>query len=712
MEKRIVNSIISRIIKKQASSGTMEIHEIPRKGENGKELIVFAEIEVSDKDNETIISMICEELENQFFNAPSQNDEYAFENALAKANIRVKDTLLSKPKNWLLRMHIAAVALCKDEIHIAPVGNVHAFLVHNQKISDVLKSASQIPSPNPVKLFTNIVSGKLGIGNAVVLANESVLDYLSEERIRKSAHEYEINQAMEKIFELLSRAPLNKKFGISIIKREYKTEEIKTMLPILSDERIADIDENQEIEKFELKNSFNARAKISKIAEKTKPYAQKALTITLSIILKILEQLQKFLANLMPIASKIAVLALTLWKNSKARSYYAEKIKERFRGAILIVKSVNPKKLGKRGIAGTAIFFLVVVFGISISFKAQEKGATNEQVNITVNVQEIQSKISQAEASLIYENKLRALILISEAETKLAELLEKYPKKENEYSGLKPKIEDLKNRSEKKKNLDPLSSFAAIIPSPVRSNETGLLAAENGILFFDGVQEKISNIDSERGLILTIPFENQGIESFSAAISLGENEIAAIKKETVLIIDVKEETIKKQRFEYDASISAKFAGYSGNIYTFDASSNKITRYRRAGSGFTTAQNWLTQEYELSTMSDIAVDGFVYLIDSAGNIHVFLSGKFNKRIPWPLPDFPKENIRLYTNDSIGNFYVLDPKNSRVVRMAKNGDFINQLYSKEFENGSDLAVDKGEKNLYVLSLDKIYKIDLSK
>jgi len=98
MKKIPTNLVKHYIIKKQTSSGYIEIFEIENEKYKQKKMIFFAEIEASDRDNEKIVKILKEELSEQFFNAPAQTDEYSFENALAKANIKIKDILLSKPK--------------------------------------------------------------------------------------------------------------------------------------------------------------------------------------------------------------------------------------------------------------------------------------------------------------------------------------------------------------------------------------------------------------------------------------------------------------------------------------------------------------------------------------------------------------------------------------------------------------------------------------
>ena len=89
MDKKLTNYFAYNVIKRQAASGSISIFELSQKENPKKRLIFFIEIEASDKDNETITDFLADELEKQFFNAPTQNLEYGFENALAKANIKV-----------------------------------------------------------------------------------------------------------------------------------------------------------------------------------------------------------------------------------------------------------------------------------------------------------------------------------------------------------------------------------------------------------------------------------------------------------------------------------------------------------------------------------------------------------------------------------------------------------------------------------------------
>ena len=85
----------SHVIRQSGSPGSLHVFELSHERARDKKLLLLAEIEVSDKDNEKIIEDIAREIEQQFFNAPTKETEYAFENALVEQfkNLTLGDPL-------------------------------------------------------------------------------------------------------------------------------------------------------------------------------------------------------------------------------------------------------------------------------------------------------------------------------------------------------------------------------------------------------------------------------------------------------------------------------------------------------------------------------------------------------------------------------------------------------------------------------------------
>jgi len=723
MASKLSNLFAQNIIKRQASGGSIRIVESIDENEENKRLVIMVEIEASDKDNETIINLLVEELERQFFNAPTQTLEYAFENALSKANVKVKDILLSKPRNWLNKIHAAVLAIDGEEIHMASVGQMHAFLIHQDKVADVLNDSSS-PGPalssargslNPVKLFSAIVSGQLTEGNSIVVTNESVLDYLSNERIRKSAKEFSPIETVARLSELLEKAPPIKQFSILAIKRMRAPKEASEAGDQVEQAQITKEEIVEQYLRPEQEQEFEqGGTDFKKYAENFLKILikllQKGISVILAFISLGLEKLQIFFKRLIPKIAKIPEIVLALWKNRSARDYHWSKVKEKMGNKITNSQtkiSTMPRKK-KLVIGATAL--LVAVFMVGITIRAQEKKTEITETAHSESVNSIEQKISEAEAALIYENKDRAKQVLGEAHSLIDDIEKKLPQNSEEYEKLRQRIIELQNKSEKKVVLRGISPIVTIIPPPLSKSASQLLLAGGEEFYVDGVGQRIARVDTQKKLLINLPFDSNTLESFNTAVALGNDALVAIATNTVLLIDIKNETIDKERFEFNPAASLPFTSYGRNLYTISLEKNDIIRYQKATRGFTPAQNWLVEDYDMSNMVDIAIDGFVYTLANNGDIHVFLRGRFNKVIPWPVEDKPRENIKFFTTENGDYFYILDPQNQRIVRETKAGELVQQLIAPEFEKATNLIINEKESNILVLAEDKIYQIPI--
>lgn len=719
MKSRPSTIVSTEVLRQSGAPGSLAVFELSHERARDLKLVILVEIEVSDKDNEIIIEDIVREIEHQFFNSPAAEVEYAFENALAKANLRVKDTLLGKPKNWLKGMHIAVLALSGEEVHLASVGLAHAFLVRNEKIVDVLKSPEGTAAPNPVKLFTNIVSGALAQGTAMVLTNESVLDYLSVERIRKCAQEFDAPEALAALTELLARAPSHKQFALAVISRS----ESAASAPVASGraarreeapqeaaedaERVAEEPDPQE-EYGPRVPRFESGSRIAEAASAAaRALAMALLTFILAGLAKLLEALQRAVKRSIPAIAAFARTLAASARNKDTRSYAWQRIQNAALGA---TRTLIRGQSRKRQMAGLAVIALVLVFAGSIVARALRQNQESQIAEFQGRIAGVEQKVSEAEASLIYGNKIKSQALLAEVQTLVADLEREFPDEEERYQAIRDATEALVDKSEKKQHASDIAVAATIIPSPISAKESGLFALGGTIYFYDGIQEKIASLDAENALLLSLPLADQDTQSFNAALPLEGDQIAVLAPDAALIVDTGTETVVRTQFPFAPESAKPFAAYQGNLYTWSAETNQIVRYRRAGSGFTAPGNWLTGEYELATMRSIAVDGFVYLLDSQGTIHVFLRGSLNKTIPWAPRELPGDSARIYTAETADVLYVLDPAYNRIVLISKEGELATQLTNPLLADVTDLAIGADEKTLYALAGDKIYRIGI--
>lgn len=697
-----------------ASGGSLYIATLEAEDSQKGNLVFFIEIQTSDKDNDRIIALLERELEKQYFYAPTESVEFSFENALAKANMAVKDILLSKPKNWLTKIHVLALALSDEEVHLSSVGAVTAFLTHQERIVDILTGANDAaPLPNPVKLFSNIVSGRLIPGDAITITNEAVLDYLSVERIRKITQEHDPRVALEKLFELLSQAPASKQFGLAVSKRVMRKSEATEPEP--TKQKTSVLDEYFEPHDEEDNATFvheSGRNALATAGELARSWGSLLVAGILRGASATLEWLEQSAGVLLPKLARLGGLIAGLWRNRKARDYHLSHLKTAFKKrATAIPHSFKQLPRGRKTIA-LVVIGLALVFVASVSIRARQQASETAEQSYQALVSEIEIKRDQAQATLIYQEETRAREIISEALGLLAQLPQKNSEQEARHVALKNELDTLLDRSQKKKPLKDLVALATVIPAPLSPNQAGLLSLGEQVFFYDGVGERISLLNTKQGLLLTLPLENQGMESFNTAIALQGSLIAAINQETVLFVDTARETVRKERFSFDPATVTPFASYARNLYTVSKTQNEIIRYREAGRGFTGAQEWLSEDYTLSGMVDIAVDGAIYTLHENGDIHVFLNGAPSAVLPFPLPDDPPGvGVSFYTNENIDTIYILDPAKKRILKMSKQGELEIQLLAEEFASASDMATSNEKTELYVLAGDKIYRIPVT-
>ena len=722
MEKQYINHSAQTIVKRQGgSSGTLRILEFKDPAAPEKSLIFFIEIETSDKENERIVRILAEELKDQFFNAPTDSVEFAFENALSRANIAIKDTLLIKPRNWLNKIHAAILAGKDQEVHLSSVGSMHAFLVHRDQIVDILDGDGKGSAvrtadrglagrtPNPVKLFSNITSGRLLPNDALVMINESVLDYLSPERIRKTAQDFQPAAAANKFYELLSAAPANKQFGAVIIKRLPTKEEVDQR----EEQAQEKLQKDAAIEKYlkpKVATSLESkRTSLKKAAsawlEVLAKYGQIGLSLALNLLSKFLEKAQLNLAALLPLLSRLPSFAKTFVRDPEARRYHGAKIKQSLifkKQAFLNYFLALPWR--QKRVLATIVGLIIILTG-SIGIRIYNKNQNEKKAALTKELAGIAQQIDQTEASLLYNDQTRAREILALVSRRLLKLSVSDDQGKAERQLLQSRISDLENKLDKKIILNDLTPITVL--NPGSDDSSGLILSETAALYYNGNQKQLYRLDTQSGLLS--PFTAlKDIEPFKQAVLIDNQTIALLGASSAWLVNTEKETVFKQDFTFPGNHPEPFTSYAKNLYTFSRAEKTITRYREGT--FNKADNWLKQDFDLSRISDILVDGSLYLLSEESRINVFASGYPASAIQLNLTKPLGANPKFHINEDIANFYILDSANTRLLKFTRKGEFLGQYISPALKEARALVVPKGETETIILSGDKIYRLPL--
>ena len=720
MDKTYENKFASTIIKRQgASSGSLRVFDW-RESENNPFLTLFIEIETSDKENEKIIITLAEVLADQFFNAPTATVEFAFESALAKANISVKDALLIKPKSWLNKIHILVAAGRGQELHLSSVGRAHAFLAHRDQIMDVVAGQNEnsrgglnaARTPNPVKLFSNIVSGRLLGQDALVICNESVLDYLSPERIRKTAQEFGADTATAKFEELLAAAPANKQFCLAVIKRAAAPVAPAPKEQIIVAEAAS---EETMVEKYlrpESPRRINRReagiqakimaatANAGKSAIKiTAHYSQIGLAATLSGLSKSLEIIQGKLSTAVPRVGRAPKFLFTLWKDEEARVYHLTRAKANWQNKLAKIQAyfngLSPKQ--KRVLLTTLA--LAFIFITSIAWRAYDKSAAESKVIYENNLGAIAQKIDQAEASLIYRDEARSRELLNEITALLAAMAENSNANQAGYEEFKTKAANIQNTLDKKQVLGELSLWLAAAAD-------NIVKIESDYFVYGMESKKISKLDFASSSLIDIPAKTE-LKPFAQAVAYDSNNIALIGAGTVDLLNIKTGEVSSKNLTPSPAPSRAWASYARNLYALTPADGSIVRYKENELG--SPQPWLKETVDLSKGFDLMVDGQIYVLtDSA--IVILAAGRPAANIALGISKKLGENSRFAMDNSLNSLFILDGEHERLLHFSKKGDLYNQYLSPSLKNARAMAVSADEKYAYILNGDKIYRIEI--
>jgi len=155
--------------------------------------------------------------------------------------------------------------------------------------------------------------------------------------------------------------------------------------------------------------------------------------------------------------------------------------------------------------------------------------------------------------------------------------------------------------------------------------------------------------------------------------------------------------------------------YFGNVYLLVPGKNQILKAVPVEGGeYSLATDWVASEVDISDAVAMAIDGFIYVLRSDGNVLKFEKGKL-------LPDFGLRDLdrplsdprAIFTTTDSEHLYLLDAGNKRIVITDKDGLYQSQyLYEGDqaFNDPKDLFVDEAAKTIYLLDGTKIFRIGM--
>lgn len=417
--------------------------------------------------------------------------------------------------------------------------------------------------------------------------------------------------------------------------------------------------------------------------------------------------LKRILKTIIKILAAIAVFIHTagkrLWQTLRAFAGGIWRLYKRGRSHAQKEQDKQPTKEPKKRFAQlpkptkyVAIGIVVVILLLvgSVFYNGNRKQKREADETFTQTVQLIEEKRDAAQASLIYQDDEQARDILNEALALLETLQTSTKGQEDEITRLQSELnqvfEELQGISDVAlTNLAQLDGETIV---DIISTDSGVLAITRG--------KNIYRFNAFDTTFELVPLTTGSVGNLALATSEGANVILADESNQLARIDIATGSLNPITSGLaDLSGVEDIASYNGNVYALVAAEQQIYRMRPQVAGFDAGSTWITaNSIDIKTARSLAVDGDIYVLTSSQIVKYTTGAQQDLRID-PVDPALSNPIQIWTDISSERLYVLEPANRRIVVYEKNGNFLTQYTSPEFENAVAIHVQENENQILV-------------
>lgn len=570
-------------------------------------------------------------------------DQDTFERSLGSINNTLARIASRGKVSWWGKLCVGLAAIHKNELALSATGNAQVILARQNELTVLTEELTA--ESRASKIFSNYSTGRLLPGDRVIISTNQIFNYLSLERIKKFQQEETLEETCQEIIAALADI---KQIGFATFIFELVSQAGITRL-----------------------TSFTAP-----IIPKQKAKADISGKIIAEVIIAVLT-----------IAWNIATGALKFIYGFFARLLIKRRGMSRARKKYFVIAAV------------LIVALLAVNIAVGIVRKSIDKNK-REQNELEAN---IENKISEAEAALIYGDEKRVLALVSEIEQALPDT------EEQKRKTFQERLTSLKDKIVKKVVID---SPAVLVTFP--NIPTDLLRSPAGMIGMNDSSGTMSYYDFVTGEVRAV-LKNENTSRLSSGAWLGgEHGFVFLNKSGQFEkLDLASDTLtsyESSGFEGRSTrLESLGEGNSARIYILDDGANQIWRIAMQESGPAGAERWFKEEGKITGTRDFAVDGSIYLLFPDGALKYFNGKKENFALSSTLPKL-EEASRIFTKPDYDFLYITDPKNERILIFDKKGNLTRQLVGAKFRDVADIYVDEKNRIIYALSGSELLQVTL--
>ena len=710
-----------------------------------------------------LVDVVIEEIQDNYYSVALPDGEAdlenAFETALQKTNLAVAAFLENVQLAADLEHVNAVIGLqFHKELYLAPVGSLGLFLFQRlaksgYRIINILDvSRTPLATPNPLKLFSQVITGGIGSRDVAALMTSSFLDYFSLERLKNILTQADgISELQRSINEFKTDC----NFGIISLQIEKRSQApsqaAEQAAASFNYQVAASHDSMRELDRTERET---AKLLTPSVFPEVKQYVtvirgalQRAAGRLKTTALKKTRQLKRVIktpSRSAPGLSQTPMPPLSAAPRQKPLGYqfkppqvfhFSKKITQRLQTlsslrAIGTAVSRVAARLPRVGLpkvklpawvvtlrTSSKIFLLVglvlgglflqSVIGGSISRRRAQAVETFNQLML-----EAETKKNEAEASLIYRDENKAREILADISDRLASSEPPTKAQREQVALLQRQIEEQLQGLRHLVTIDEpilLGNFQNI---DSQADVAAVLTLIGGTLYTQNRNnQSLYKINTQTRTMSSTYSSEGGLGTFQLGIVTGPSEILLIDEaRQAYVLTPGSDSIKKIELPVTGQTAiADVTIFNNRLYLLDSAENQIYRYQRSSGGYAGRTAWARDDQaNFTDATSLTVDGSAYVLHRSGSIEKFENGTPVEFGPVVIDPVLVSPTKIKTSPESKYLYVLDPSTKRLVVLDKEGRLISQYTSDQFSDLKDFAVAEAEKKIYLLNGSSVFGI----
>ncbi len=668
--------------------------------------------------------------------------ETVFEAAIAKLNKNLAEIIeQEKIKISPSSLHATIGLIHGNKLFFSQLGAGKAILLYRpkNKKGEMLADYSLVDitekTNDPTQelaqtntFFTNIVAGAIPAHGYFFFANEALLEYLTKKQLTDIITTLPPSGAAEQIKNMLEQTNAFVPFFGLIVKNTTgehdafaapaATMGLPNTMPVGSG-RSSVNQLNLTQEKTEQLLSPSGMINIKKWLGKLRPVSKNIKSFAndkarqLNIAGERLSLQKKFSTVAKGSASFLIALGMMMWRgvvqaahfvsNPQARKNTMSDLKQKslqtIQGGAKAINRFNGLDK-KRKTLLIVIGICVLGFLGSVIYTSIHDQQVKTQQLISTLTDQFTQKENQLEATLLYNNKDGAKQLLDDMEKIVAQLPSKSDADKTRQAQFRTRYES---------KLDSIYNIYRVSGAPLlqlADDSQFLLSDATNVYVISIPAKSIRKLSADGGLSDAATTDAFPTTNIIGATVDSPNQYI-IGANSVLSYHTDGNIFSTIAIDNPTKPMQAAAVYNNRLYA--AGNGMINRFNfdKNINSFTSRADWYTDSPALGTISSLAIDGRVYLIEN-GAITKLSGGKREVLTLDPVSPSLEAPTKIAVSLDLNYLYILEPKHNRLLVYSKTGSYIAQYAGDELNNLTDFVVDQKNKLIYFLNGKTIYKI----